>query len=153
MKKIKTLFGILVVFGFLFSANSAFSSDFINSNVGAGGYDVVAYHSEGKATRGTGWHIANHNDTTYLFASKKNRKAFLNDPDKYLPQYGGYCAYGLTVGKKFYADPTVWKIVAGKLYLNLDTKIQKKFDSDLAVNIQKADSNWPKLQNETPAGL
>lgn len=153
MKNTKTLLGILVIFGLLSAANNAFSGDFIHSNVGAGGYDVVAYHSEGQAQRGTGWHVANHKDTIYLFASKKNRKAFLKNPDKYLPQYGGYCAYGLAVGKKFYADPTVWKVVDGKLYLNLDTKIQKKFDSELAENIKKADANWPGLQNETPTGL
>lgn len=73
--------------------------------------------------------------------------------EQYLPEYGGFCAYGLAVGKKFYADPTVWKIVDGKLYLNLDSKIQKKFESNLTANIEKADTNWPKLQNEKPTGL
>ena len=143
----------MVVLGLVLTAAYAFAGNFNYSNVGAGGYDVVAYHTEGAAKRGTGWHVASHEGTTYLFSSKKNRKAFVENPDRYLPEYGGYCAYGLAVGKKFYADPTVWKIVDGRLFLNLDTKIQNKFEKDLSGNIEKADANWPKLINENPAGL
>ena len=113
---------------------SAHATDYNLSNVGAGGYDVVSYFKDGKAMRGTGWHVAAHEGTTYLFASKANRKQFVKAPEKYLPQFGGYCAYGAAVGKKFYADPTVWKIVDGKLYVNLDKKIQKKWESDLSDN-------------------
>ena len=103
--------------------------------------------------RGTGWHVAVHEGTTYLFASKSNRRQFVKAPEKYLPQFGGFCAYGAAVGKKFYADPTVWKIVDGKLYVNLDKKIQKKWESDLSDNLKKAHANWPKLQNATPEGI
>lgn len=149
----KTMIGSLVVVGLVLTASFAFAGNFVFSNVGAGGYDVVAYHTEGAAKRGTGWHVASHEGTTYLFSSKKNRKTFLKNPEKYLPEYGGYCAYGLAVGKKFYADPTVWKIVDGRLFLNLDTKIQQKFEKDLSGNIEKADINWPKLVNESPSGL
>ena len=153
MNKTSALLGSLVIFGLLLVAANAYSSEFVHSNVGAGGYDVVAYHTEGSAMRGTGWHVATYDSTTYLFSTKKNRKIFLKNPEQYLPEYGGFCAYGLAVGKKFYADPTVWKIVDGKLYLNLDSKIQKKFESNLTANIEKADTNWPKLQNEKPTGL
>lgn len=152
MKK-TALIGSMMVLAFVFVATSGFAGNFTSSNVGAGGYDVVAYHTDGKATRGNGWHVATHQGTTYLFSSKKNRKLFVKNPDKYLPEYGGYCAYGLSIGKKFYADPTVWKVVDGRLFLNLDTKIQAKFESDLSGNIQKADANWPKVINENPAGL
>lgn len=149
----KTMIGTMVVLAFVLTAASGFAADFTYSNVGAGGYDVVAYHTEAAAKRGTGWHVASHNGTTYLFSSKKNRKLFLKNPEKYLPEYGGYCAYGLAVGKKFYADPTVWKVVDGRLFLNLDNKIQQKFESDLSGHIQKADTNWPTLKTENPAGL
>ena len=148
-----TLIGSMVVLGLLLTAAIAFAGNFNFSNVGAGGYDVVAYHTEGAAKRGTGWHVASHEGSTYLFSSKKNRASFLKNPDQYLPEYGGYCAYGLAVGKKFYSDPTVWKIVDDRLFLNLDSKIQKKFEKDLSGNIAKADTNWPKLVNENPAGL
>lgn len=149
----KTMIGSMVVLAFVLTAGIAFAGNFTHSNVGAGGYDVVAYHTEKTAKRGTGWHVASHDGTTYLFSSKKNRKLFTKNPENYLPEYGGYCAYGLAVGKKFYADPTVWKVVDGRLFLNLDTKIQKKFESDLSGNIQKADNNWPNLKTESPAGL
>jgi len=149
----RTMIGSLVVLAFVLTAASAFAGNFTYSNVGAGGYDVVAYHTEGTAKAGTGWHVASHLGTTYLFSSKKNRKLFAKNPEKYLPEYGGYCAYGLSVGKKFYADPTVWKVVDGRLFLNLDNKIQKKFEKDLSGNIHKADANWPKVKDENPAGL
>lgn len=132
---------------------SAHAAGFNTSNVGAGGYDVVAYFKEGKAVRGTGWHAAAHEGTTYLFSSKANRKQFVKSPGKYLPQFGGYCAFGAAVGKKFYADPSVWKIVDGKLYLNLDKKIQKKWEGDLDENIKKAVANWPELQLANPEGV
>ncbi len=153
MKNINVKVITLVAASLLFLTTNAFSADFTNSNVGAGGYDVVAYFTEGNAKRGTGWHVAEHEGTTYLFSSKKNRKEFMKNPDRYLPQYGGYCAYGVAVGKKFYADPTIWKVVDGKLYFNLDSKIQKKFEKDVPGYITKADTNWPKVQNENPAGL
>lgn len=123
------------------------------SNVGAGGYDVVSYFKDGKAKRGTGWHVAVHGGTTYLFANKKNRNQFVKTPEKYLPQFGGYCAFGVAVGKKFYADPTVWKIVDGKLYLNLDKEIQEKWESDLSGYLKKGHANWSKVQNATPEGI
>jgi YHS domain-containing protein len=137
----------------LASTISAQAAESFVSEVGAGGYDVVAYYKEGKAVRGTGWHVANHEGTTYLFSSEANRDQFVNTPGKYLPEFGGYCAYGVAVGKKFYADPTVWKIVDGKLYLNLDKEIQKKWQSDLSDNLKKAHANWSEVKNAAPAGF
>lgn len=67
----------------------------------------------------------------YVFANKKNRKMFEANPEKYIPAYGGYCAYGVAVGNKFIADPELWMIEDGKLYLNLDTDIQKKWLKDI----------------------
>lgn len=87
-------------------------------------------------------------------ANKFNlRNLFMNNPQQYLPQFGGFCAFGAAVGKKLYADPTVWKLVDGKLYLNVDSKIQKKFERNLTANIAKAETNWPKLVDRTPEGL
>jgi YHS domain-containing protein len=123
------------------------------STVGVGGYDPVAYFKEGKAMKGNGWHVAYHKGVTYVFANKINRKTFEADPEKYLPAYGGYCAYGVAVGKKFVADPEVWKIVEGTLYLNLDKAIQSKWNEDIPGYIKKADVNWPKIMEKAPADL
>ncbi len=152
IRKLALKTGIILA-GILLVAVSAHATNYNLSNVGAGGYDVVAYFKDGKAIRGTGWHVAIHEGATYLFANKKYRNQIDKAPEKYLPQFGGYCAFGAAMGKKFYADPTVWKIVDGKLYLNLDKKIQKKWEGDLSGYLKKAYANWPKIQNDTPAGI
>ena len=127
--------------------------NYTHSIPGLNGYDPVAYHTEGKPIKGNGYHVAEHEGVTYLFANKKNRKRFEADPEKYLPAYGGFCAYGVAVGKKFASDPEVWKIENGKLFLNLDTDIQKKWEKDLPGYLQKADANWPQIVEKAPAEL
>ena len=118
-----------------------------------GGYDPVSYFKMGKPMRGSGYHTATYNGGTYLFANKENKEKFMANPEKYAPQFGGYCAYGVSVGKKFYSDPNIWKIVDGKLYLNLDKNIQKKWNEDISGHITKADSNWMKIEHKAPAEL
>jgi YHS domain-containing protein len=124
-----------------------------HSTPGLSGYDPVAYHTEGMPVKGSGYHVAEHEGVTYLFTSKKNRKKFETDPQKYLPAYGGFCAFGVSLGKKFASDPEVWRIENGKLFLNLDDDIQKKWEKDLSGHIQKADANWPEIEEKAPAEL
>ena len=123
------------------------------AHVAIGGYDPVAYFSTGKPTPGTGHHTATHKGATYLFSSKNNQEVFEANPEKYAPQYGGYCAYGVSVGKKFFSDPQRWKIVDDKLYLNLDGDIQKKFNRDVSGAIAKADANWGRIKDKSPSEL
>lgn len=117
------------------------------------GYDVVAYYTKGRPTIGRAKFSAVHNAATYRFASEDHLKAFTDDPEKYLPQYGGYCAYGVAVGAKFDGDPHQWRIVAGKLYLNLNPEVQKLWRSDIPGFIKKADRNWSKIATKTPNDL
>ena len=124
-----------------------------HSTPGIGGYDAVAYFTEGKAVRGTGFHVADVDGVTYVFASAENKKLFDADPKKYLPAYGGYCAYGLGVGKKFVADPEIWKVVEGKLYLNLDKKIQQSWEKDVPGYITKGDAKWVTMKGKKPSEL
>jgi YHS domain-containing protein len=125
----------------------------LHSTVGAGGYDLVSYHTGKKPLRGNGNHVAKHDGVTYLFASESNREAFLASPDVYLPAYGGWCAYGVAVGKKFVGDPDVWEIVDGRLYLNLDNSIKTLWSKDISGNIAKAERNWPKIRQRSPEEL
>jgi YHS domain-containing protein len=124
-----------------------------NSLVGVQGYDLVSYHEGGKPQRGNGNHLVEHHGITYQFVNEENKDKFAKDPHKYLPAYGGYCAYGVAVGKKFVGDPDVWKIVDNKLYLNLDNKIQGIWNKDISGNIQKAESHWTQIKNKKASDL
>jgi len=126
---------------------------YTHSTPGLNGYDPVAYHTEGKPVKGNGWNTAEHKGVTYLFSNEKNRKMFEADPEKFIPAYGGFCAYGVAIKKKFASDPEVWRIENGKLFLNLDIDIQKKWEKDLPGYIQKADVNWPQILEKAPAEL
>lgn len=117
------------------------------------GYDPVSYFVSGEPRPGKAEFSTAHGGATYRFGSKQNLQRFESDPDRYLPQYGGFCAYGVSVGAKFDGDPLVWKIVDGKLYLNLNPEIQKAWDADISGAIRKADGHWPKIRNAAPDTL
>ena len=152
MKRFFRLFSLtLALFAAPLAASAA--TDFQHSTPGVSGYDVVSYQTGEKPLRGNGNHIATHEGVTYLFINEENRKRFERNPSKYVPAYGGYCAYGVSVGKKFVGDPDVWRVVRGRLYLNLDTKIQEQWAKDVRGNIKKADTNWGDIQDADPASL
>lgn len=115
------------------------------SNVAVQGYDPVAYFSEGKATRGSAAFTAEYNGATFRFASAANRDAFVADPEKYAPQYGGYCAWAVSQGYHAKGDARFWKIVDGKLYLNYSASVQKKWEGDIPGFIAKGDEAWPGI--------
>jgi YHS domain-containing protein len=117
------------------------------------GFDVVAYFTEGTPAQGDANFAVVHDDATYRFASQANLDAFRADPDKYAPVYGGYCAYGVSVGAKFDGDHRYWKIVDGRLYLNLDAVIQQAWLKDVPGAIKKADANWPGLVSKLPTEI
>ena len=153
MKVVQRFLIATMVFATGLASVQVFALDVTHSTPGVGGYDPVAYFTDGKAMRGSGFHVAVHEGVTYAFASKEHKNAFENNPTKFLPVYGGYCAYGVAVGKKFVADPEVWKIVDGKLYLNLDKGIQGKWEKDIPGYIRKADGNWKEIRDKTPGEL
>lgn len=142
------LFSALVISGQVFA-----NSDTAISKVGVQGYDLVAYHAKQAPVKGNGHHVAVHEGVSYLFVSEANQQSFMADPGKYLPAYGGYCAYGVSVGKKFVGDPEVWKIVNGRLYLNLDKDIQATWKQDIPGNIVKANTNWQSIKDVLPKDL
>ncbi len=153
MKSMKyALMGIMAL-GAVALTTPAMAMDYTHSTPGASGYDVVAYFTDGKPMKGSGYHVTVHEGVTYAFTSEEHQKLFEADPAKYLPAYGSYCAYGVAVGKKFVADPEVWKIVEGKLYLNLDRDIQSKWKKDIPSYIKKADGNWTKIKDKAAADL
>ena len=111
--------------------------------VAVGGYDPVAYFTEHKPVPGRGDILYSWKGVTWRFASKANRAAFMANPEKYAPQYGGYCAYAVSQGGIAKGDPMVWTIVGGKLYLNLSPAVQTLWAKDEAGYIKAADKSWP----------
>ena len=116
------------------------------SNTALQGYDPVAYFTDGQPVKGSKEFSTEYNGATFQFASAANRDAFLADPSAYAPQYGGYCAWAMADGKYAKGDAKHWKIVDGKLYLNYNSGIQKKWNADIPGFIEKADTHWQDLQ-------
>lgn len=117
------------------------------------GYDPVAYFTVGEPTKGNWTITATHNDATYRFASEEHKAAFLADPEAYLPQYGGYCAFGAAMGFKFDGDPNYWRVVDGELFLNISQDVQERWVTDIPGFIQRADTNWTDIADKDPASL
>jgi hypothetical protein len=110
------------------------------------GYDPVAYFVEGRPVEGSKQFTHHYADAIWRFTSAANRDLFAQDPEKYAPQFGGYCAWGISQAKFFDGDPQVWKIVDGKLYVNYNPEIEKTWEQDIPGFIEKADTNWPTLE-------
>ena len=111
--------------------------------VAVGGYDPVAYFTAHKPVEGRGDILYEWKGVTWRFASEKNRDTFKANPEKYAPQFGGYCAYAVAKGGTAKGDPQAWTIVGGKLYLNLSPAVQKLWEKDIPGYIKAADKNWP----------
>lgn len=108
------------------------------------GYDPVSYFS-GEPEKGNKNISCKWNGAMWYFASEDNRTKFESNPEAFVPQYGGYCAYAVSQGYTAKIDPEAYKIVEGKLYLNYNDNIQKKWEADQDEYIMYADSNWPKI--------
>ncbi len=108
------------------------------------GYDPVAYFTEGQPVKGKADFSHQWKGATWRFASAENRERFAAAPEKYAPQYGGYCAYGVAGGYTVKTEPDAWSVVDGKLYLNYDRSVQASWAKDPAGYIRKADANWPR---------
>jgi hypothetical protein len=130
-------------------ATPALAGDLVNVSGASGfaldGYDPVAFFTEGTPAHGNPGITAAHKGATYMFASKSHKEMFTQNPEKYLPQYGGYCAYGVAVGALFPVDINTWQIRNGKLYLNLNPDVLALFNQDVEGYIAKAEKQWPDL--------
>lgn len=128
--------------------NAESKSDPVNHNRGGiaiRGYDPVAYFTDSKPVKGNAAFNYAWLSATWQFASAEHRTLFAGDPEKYAPQYGGYCAYGVSEGHTVDIDPDAWKIIGGKLYLNYSPSVQRQFLKEPEARIRKADQNWPGL--------
>lgn len=112
------------------------------------GYDPVAYFTENKALKGNKEISFKHNGATYYFANAANKASFVNEPTKYEPAYGGYCAYAMAFGDKVKIDPETFKVKDGQLFLFYNFRFNntlKDWNKDESNLYKKAESEWKKI--------
>jgi len=112
------------------------------------GYDAVAYFKENMPVKGNIKLIYRYKEANWLFSSEENLREFKENPEKFIPQYGGYCAYGTSQGYKANTEPDAFTILNGKLYLNYNKKVQEVWNKNRNNYIIEADANWLKIKDE-----
>lgn len=121
------------------------------------GYDVVAYFglpqtkvgvTQVKPVAGRQDITADYNGATFAFSSDKNRALFLENPSKFVPQYDGHCSYGVAVGNKVPGNPELWRIVDGKLFLNITVDVEATWERDIPGYVTKANRKWGRLEDD-----
>lgn len=121
------------------------------------GYDVVAYfdldqspvgQAQPSGVPGLASITADYNGATFAFSTEANRDAFVANPEKYAPQFDGHCAFGVSKGGKVPGNPNLWRIVDGKLYLNITKNVVSFWEEDIPGNINLADGNWVSIEDK-----
>lgn len=138
---------------FAYDETSPASINVSTAGVALQGFDPVSYFGGSAPTKGNASISAQHDGATYYFASTANRDKFKSAPAKYAPQYGGFCAMGVALGKKLDVDPNAYRVVNDKLYLNVNKDVQKRWLDDVPGNIATAEKSWPTLKDKVPKGL
>lgn len=121
--------------------------------LGLHGVDPVAFIQLGNRIEGTAQYAAKHDGVAYYFASESNLNAFKNAPEKYIPQNGGFCTYGVSVGKKFDGNPRYAAVVDEKLYVFLNEDILKAYQKDPKGTIAKAKKSWEGIEHKAAKSL
>ncbi|WP_133012228.1 YHS domain-containing (seleno)protein [Marinomonas flavescens] len=138
---------LLLISSFSYAQDLVYTGYF--NNKALSGYDTVAYFTDNKPVVGDKKFVTKYKGADWYFANEEHLAMFKLNPEKYAPQYGGYCAWAIGAQSSFAsADPEQWAIVNGKLYLNYDADIKAKWDKDPSGFIEKADKVWPKLISE-----
>ena len=112
------------------------------------GYDPVAFFTDNKPVKGDEKFLLKHDGAIYFFASKEHKDLFKAAPAKYIPDFGGYCAYGVSRNKLVEIDVDAFQIVDGKLLLQYSKGVRDDFNKDTSGNLVKADANWVGLVNK-----
>lgn len=145
--KIATAAGALLLSSMSFAA----STNIGTNDLAIQGYDPIAYFSQDKAVEGSAKFTASHEGAIYRFSSAENRDRFKADPERYAPQFGGFCAMGVALNKKLDVDPHAFHIEDGKLYLNLNKDVQKKWLTDVPGHLKSANRIWAGIEDLTVA--
>lgn len=140
---------ILIFISLILFSASAYAVDptytALFSNKAIKGYDTVAYFTENKPVKGSEEFSLEYKGAQWLFSSAENKALFEANPEKYAPQYGGYCAYAVAQNSTASIKPELFTIHNGKLYLNYNSSINDKWNADIDSYIEAADKNWPNI--------
>ena len=139
------------LFAMLVSSQIVWAGEFNeHDGIAIRGYDPVSYFVNSQPVKGVADHKFEYKGSTFVFASKENRDNFAATPEKYAPQYAGYCAFGVAAGGvKVDIDPNAYAVVDGKLYLNVNPAVQKKWAADIPSFIKTGDEKWPEVSKQT----
>jgi hypothetical protein len=143
--KMKTITIVLIAILLSTTAIAQKTAYYSPDGIAIKGYDPVAYFVQNIAVKGSDKFTVEWSGSLWKFISKSNLDRFRLTPDKYAPQYGGYCAYGASENHKAPTDPNAWTIVNDKLYLNYDSKVKEYWIKDTTARIKTADYLWPEL--------
>jgi len=146
MKKIISL--AIIVAAFFSQAQAQRSEVYAPGGKAIKGYDPVAFFTDSKPVMGVDSLSYSWKGATWLFANRSNLQRFKDHPEKYAPQYGGYCAYGTSQGHKAPTDVSTWTILHDKLYFNYNEKVKGMWIKDQPGYIQKADEQWPAIKDK-----
>jgi len=113
--------------------------------VALGGTDPTSYFTEGRPVPGDPAITARWRGATWRFATEAGRARFLQEPERYAPQFGGWCAWAVAEGYTAPTDPQAWRIEEGRLYLNYSRRVQRRWERDVPGNIARGRANWPSV--------
>lgn len=143
----KIFYSLLTALLFIGTLHAQRSAVFVDNGKAIRGYDPVAFFTEGKALMGKDSFSYQWQSATWTFNKKENRELFIAEPEKYAPQFGGYCAYGMAEAHKAPTKTNTWTIVDGKLYFNYNKQVQQAWMKDQASLIQEANKHWPGIKD------
>ncbi len=131
-----------------YGEGGSFLSDPPRTDVAIKGYDTVAYFTQNRPVKGLDRFVTSWKGAKWKFSSQENLDQFLKEPEKFAPQYGGYCAYGVAKGNLVKIEPDQFKVVNGKLYLNYDDDVSDDWKKDIPGYVKTADKKFPELLKE-----
>ena len=140
------LLAFVLFFTYCSSTEKKGAEIFQKDGAAIGGYDPVAFFTESKPVKGAANYNLQWKDATWRFASQANLDSFAKAPEKYAPQYGGYCAYGTADGHKAPTEADTWTVLNGKLYFNYNQEVKGMWDKDRPKYIAQADGNWENIK-------
>ncbi|RXR28876.1 YHS domain-containing protein [Flavobacterium piscinae] len=137
---------LITIYWFIVKDKNLDAAIYSTNGMALNGYDMVDLVDHSTLQKGNKEIYYTYQETDWYFSSLENRNTFASNPEQYIPQYGGYCAYGMSKGYKAPTQIETWSIVEGKLYLNYNLEVKKIWINNQKDFIQQADKNWSTIQ-------